>query len=314
MRRSIPIIAFIITICIMSSCVTKQKYLELDAKCKEYEKSLNFSNSEKLTYEGKAKELGVEVGQLKEDVAKLKKDTLSLSRKLNDSERNLTKMKMDYDELMKSFSTLNQNSNNELGKMMANIDSIKNILILKESELNEKELRLSELENILKQKDEEVQLLKLKVSEALKGFVDKGLNISERNGKVYVSMDEKLLFASGSWEIGKQGLEAIKELGKILEADTTINVVIEGHTDNVPYKGSSAVKDNWDLSVMRATAVVKNLLKDTNINPQRISASGRGEYLPVVENDTPESKAKNRRTEIILTPKLDELFQLIESN
>ena len=160
----------------------------------------------------------------------------------------------------------------------------------------------------------EVQNLKDKVTNALKGFIDNGLNIHEKNGKVYVSMDEKLLFASGSWVVGEQGLVAIKELAKILESDTTINILIEGHTDNVPYKGNSQVKDNWDLSVMRATSVVKALLKDSSIAPERISAAGRGEFVPVEENLTPEARAKNRRTEIILTPKLDELFKIIENN
>jgi len=114
--------------------------------------------------------------------------------------------------------------------------------------------------------------------------------------------------------VGTAGVNALKELSAVLEADSTINVLIEGHTDNVPYRGSAQVKDNWDLSVMRATAVLKVLLQGSTIDPIRVTAAGRGEYYPIVENDTPESRAKNRRTEIILTPKLDELFKLIETN
>jgi chemotaxis protein MotB len=139
------------------------------------------------------------------------------------------------------------------------------------------------------------------------------LTIYEKNGKVYVSLDEKLLFASGSWEIDKRGKEALGELGKVLAGDSNINVVIEGHTDNVLYKGSGNVKDNWDLSVMRATAVVKELLKNKEVNPQRITAAGRSEYIPIDATDTKEARAKNRRTEIILTPRLDELFKIIDS-
>jgi chemotaxis protein MotB len=150
------------------------------------------------------------------------------------------------------------------------------------------------------------------VADALKGFEDKGLTIYEKNGKVYVSLDEKLLFASGSWEIDNNGRAALTELGKVLAGDHDINVVIEGHTDNVPYRGSGNVKDNWDLSVMRATAVVKELLKNKDILPQRISASGRSEYIPMDIEDSREARAKNRRTEIILTPKLDELFKIID--
>lgn len=180
--------------------------------------------------------------------------------------------------------------------------------------MKDKEARLAELQEILKQKDNEVRALKDKVMNALKGYVDKGLNVYEKNGKVYVSMDEKLLFASGSWVVGTDGILALKELIKVLEQDNDINVLIEGHTDNVPFKGSGQVKDNWDLSVMRATAVVKVLLKDSKINPLRVSAAGRGEFFPIDPADTPEARAKNRRTEIILTPKLDELFKIIESN
>jgi chemotaxis protein MotB len=187
-----------------------------------------------------------------------------------------------------------------------------NTLDARQRELEEKELRLAELQNILDQKDAEVKALRDKVMDALKGFQDMGLTIYEKNGKVYVSLDEKLLFASGSWNIDISGKEALTELGKVLAMDKDINVVIEGHTDNVPYNGSSNVKDNWDLSVMRATSVVKELLKNKDINPQRITASGRSEYLPIDDGDSKEARARNRRTEIILTPKLDELFKIIE--
>ena len=152
------------------------------------------------------------------------------------------------------------------------------------------------------------------MSNALKGFEGSGLKVHEKDGKVYVSMDDKLLFASGSWTINEQGLKAIKQLAQVLENETDISVNIEGHTDNVPYRGSGQVKDNWDLSVMRATSVVKALLQSGNIAPTRLSASGRSEYLPLDENNTPEARAKNRRTEIILTPNLDQLFQLIQGN
>ena len=127
-------------------------------------------------------------------------------------------------------------------------------------------------------------------------------------------MNDKLLFASAKWDVEAEGEAAIRELAKILENDTTINVLIEGHTDNVPYRGAAQIKDNWDLSVMRATSVVKVLLKYGNIAPSRVAASGRGEYFPIENADTPEARAKNRRTEIILTPKLDELFQIINQN
>jgi len=253
---------------------------------------------------------------------------LSLSRRLRQLEREYAKSKSDYDALLKNFVDLNLDKTEEMNLLLGNLDSVKNQLEVREKALNEqtvsleaikhqlfeKEARLNELQEILSQKDAEVKTLKQKVSDALTGFAQSGLDVYEKNGKVYVSVSDKLLFASGSWTIGTEGEKALKELALLLEKDKDINVLIEGHTDNVPYKGNGQVKDNWDLSVMRATSVVKILLKYAPIAPQRISASGRSEYLPLDTENTPEARAKNRRTEIILTPKLDQLFQIIESN
>jgi chemotaxis protein MotB len=298
----------------MNSCVTKSKYIELENRYKTCTKDLENVTSEKIDFDNQNRELENEVSKLTTSIEQLRADTISLTRKLIQSEKNLVKLKKDYDDLLRSFTDLNSSNNEEVKKLMMGIDSIRTQLIMREVELVEKETKLADLEEILKQKDVEVQMLKTKVMNALKGFVDKGLNIYEKNGKVYVSMDEKLLFASGSWVVGTAGIEALKELVKVLEQDPSINVLIEGHTDNVPYKGNAQVKDNWDLSVMRATAVVKVLLNGTTINPLRVSAAGRGEFFPIDTADTQEARAKNRRTEIILTPKLDELFKIIESN
>ena len=282
---------------IATGCVTKSKYLELDGKYKQCMSDLAFTDSEKIDFENKCKDLTVEVADLKAQIETLKTDSAAVGRRVRIMERNLNKTRADYDELLRSFSDQNATKNALLAE--------------KEARLAEKEARLSELQAILDQKDAEVKALKNKVANALKGFENMGLTIYEKNGKVYVSLDEKLLFASGSWDIDSRGREALHELGKVLSGDANINVVIEGHTDNVPFRGSSGVKDNWDLSVMRATAVVKELLKNDGINPQRITASGRSEYLPVDLDDSRDARAKNRRTEIILTPKLDELFQII---
>ena len=150
-----------------------------------------------------------------------------------------------------------------------------------------------------------VQDLKNKVSEALLGFENNGLTVSNRNGKVYVSLDEKLLFKTASWDIDANGRNALKKLAGVLEKNPDIQVTIEGHTDNVPYKpGSGQLKDNWDLSVKRATTVVRVLLEGSKIKPERLTATGRSEYLPVEAGNTPEARQKNRRTEIILTPDL----------
>jgi chemotaxis protein MotB len=303
-----------VSVLLFSGCVTKSKYVELESRYKTCSKDLENVTSEKIDFDNKSRELEKEVTQLKTSVELLRTDTMTLTRKLNQSEKNLAKLKRDYDDLLRSFTDLNVSNNEEVKKLMLGIDSIRVQLEQREGELREKEAKLADLQEILKQKDDEVRLLKEKVINALKGFMDKGLNVYEKNGKVYVSMDEKLLFASGSWVVGAEGINALKELMKVLESEVDINVLIEGHTDNVTYKGNAQVKDNWDLSVMRATAVVKVILKDSTIDPKRISAAGRGEFFPIDPADTPEARAKNRRTEIILTPKLDELLKIIESN
>ena len=302
-----------VSVILFSGCVTKSKYVELENRYKTCSKDLENVTSEKIDFDNKSRELEKEVTQLKTSVELLRTDTMTLTRKLNQSEKNLAKLKRDYDDLLRSFTDLNVSNNEEVKKLMLGIDSIRVQLEQREGELREKEAKLADLQEILKQKDDEVRLLKEKVINALKGYMDKGLKVYEKNGKVYVSMDEKLLFASGSWVVGPEGIKALQELMKVLETEADINVLIEGHTDNVPYKGNAQVKDNWDLSVMRATAVVKVILKDSTIDPKRISAAGRGEYFPIDPADTPEARAKNRRTEIILTPKLDELLKIIES-
>jgi len=289
---------------VATGCVTKSKYKELDARYQKCAEDLNYTNSEKNEFLIKNRELTDEVTALKTQINNIKEDTAAMGRRIRIAERNLAKTKGDYDELLRSFTDQNVSKKAEVEMLMSTLEA-------RQKELEEKEARLTELQNILDQKDAEVKALRNKVADALKGFEGKGLTIYEKNGKVYVSLDEKLLFASGSWEIDNKGKEALTELGKVLANDHDINVVIEGHTDNVPYRGSGNVKDNWDLSVMRATAVVKELLKNKDISPKRISASGRSEYIPVDADDTKEARAKNRRTEIILTPKLDELFKII---
>jgi chemotaxis protein MotB len=182
-------------------------------------------------------------------------------------------------------------------------------------ELDKRDARNKELEAILFRKDSAVNALKSKVSAALMGFENNGLTVKLQNGKVYVSLDEKLLFKSGSISVDPKGVDALKNLAKVLEQNQDISVNIEGHTDNVPYKGgTSGIKDNWDLSAQRATSIVRIILDNSKIDPKRLSASGRGEFLPISPNSSDVNKQKNRRTEIILTPKLDELFKILENN
>ena len=182
----------------------------------------------------------------------------------------------------------------------------------KQALLDEKNARVLELERVIAAKDSALTAFKDKLSKALLGFEGNGLTIEQRNGKVYVSLDEKLLFKSGKWEVDPKGASALNKLSTVLVENPDINVMIEGHTDNVPYKGSTGISDNWDLSVKRSTSIVKILLKNKNLDAKRIIAAGRGEFSPIDTTNTKEGRAKNRRTEIILTPKWDEVFKVLE--
>ena len=313
---------------LFSGCVTQQKYNELELKYKRMQDELTFMTSENQNCQDAKKSLQAQLAELTSQAEKLTADTVRLYRKARTCELEYEKAQKEYDELLRNFADVNTSNQSTINDLLGDRDKYKDELTQKEkmlalqqdsllkarAELELKEQRIKEMQNILAQKDAEVKALKDKVTNALKGFEGSGLNVYEKDGKVYVSMDDKLLFASGSWEINEQGLKAIKQLAQVLENEKDISVLIEGHTDNVPYRGSGQVKDNWDLSVMRATSVVKALLANGNIEPVRLSASGRSEYLPLDENNTPEARAKNRRTEIILTPNLDQLFQLIQGN
>lgn len=328
MKKSIIILLAIFVAFQFSGCVTKQKYNELQNQYKRCQDELTYVNSENVDFSNAKKQLTAELDAMSLKAKQLADDTLSLSRRLRQSERDLAKATRDYDDLLKSFAEQNVNNQNQMNDMLSSIDKIKDELTAKENLLNAqqdsleaarkvlaaKEARIQEMQDVLNQKDAEVKALKDKVSSALKGFEGGGLNVTEKDGKVYVSMEDKLLFASGSWTINEQGLNAIKTLAGILENEKDIAVLIEGHTDNLAYRGNGQVKDNWDLSVMRATSVVKAILQNGDIEPVRLSASGRSEYLPIDDANTPEARAKNRRTEIILTPNLDKLFELIQNN
>jgi chemotaxis protein MotB len=182
------------------------------------------------------------------------------------------------------------------------------------ADLKVREARLTELTKSLAEKDKAVNDLRTRVSKALLSFNSSDLQVKLKDGKVYVSLSEQLLFKSGSTKVDPKGQEALKQLAAVLQEQKDVNVVVEGHTDNVPItRGTAGLADNWDLSTLRATEIAR-LLTSGGVAPARITASGRGQYVPVASNDTPQNKALNRRTEIILTPKLDDLFQILDSN
>lgn len=200
----------------------------------------------------------------------------------------------------------------DLAANKAALDTERKRLEKLQQDLAERSARVDELESVIAAKDASMRALKEAISKALTDFEGKGLTVEQRDGKVYVSLENKLLFASGSWTVGSNGRTAVKQLGTVLGDNPDIAVLIEGHTDNVPYGGSGNLKGNWDLSAKRATAIVNILRENNSIDPKNLTAAGRGEFAPVAPNDTAENKAKNRRIEVILTPKLDEVTALLK--
>jgi chemotaxis protein MotB len=293
-------ILIVFSILLLSSCVTSKKYNQLTA---------NFQESEKM-------------------VQSLKEQNQSLKVQNDQAQIRIEKLTMEYDDLLTKYKELESQlkslqvgSSEEIARLIVKLQETQTDLqkreeILKtaQAELELRSQRMKELEIAIQQKDEAVKQLRQKVIDALVGFNNKGLTIQEKNGKVYVSLDEQLLFKTGQWEVDPKGQQALTNLAGVLGVNPDINVLVEGHTDNVPMRGSGMVKDNWDLSVMRATAVTRILLKNKSIEPKRITSAGRGEFFPIDEADTPEARQKNRRTEIILTPRLDEIFRILENN
>lgn len=181
-------------------------------------------------------------------------------------------------------------------------------------EVGDRERRLDEMRRILAEKDAKVSALRQRVTDALFGFGAEEVTVNLKNGKVYVSLSEQLLFKSGSTQVDPKGQGALRKLADALQTQTDVNVLVEGHTDNVPIaKGTAGMKDNWDLSVLRATEIAR-LLATSGLSPERITAAGRSQYSPLALGSTADDRRQNRRTEIILAPKLDELFQILDQH
>jgi chemotaxis protein MotB len=296
------------------SCVPTKKYNDLANRCKNEKSALNKKVDELSTQNN---EQTAELIRLRKDIAALRADTSRIGASFR-------QIKSSYDDLSKNLDVNKEQlagNRTETEKLLLELKNAQDNLLVREdrvhqleSELDAKSKRLIEMQRILNRKDSIVQALRKSVTDALLGFEGKGLTINVKNGKVYVSLEESLLFASGKYDVSTQGSDALKKLAKVLEKNSDINVLIEGHTDNVPYNGMGQIKDNWDLSVMRATAIVKIITINSKVDPKRLMAAGRSEYSPVDPANTKEARSKNRRTEIILTPKLDELFQIIEMN
>jgi chemotaxis protein MotB len=229
-----------------------------------------------------------------------------LTRTVN-LEEELARLQADTARLHRELATLQGNYNTVNNNLNASSTKVSQL----SSDLQKREARLREVEDILRKRDEATNALRDKLQKALLGFQQSGLSVDIRNGKVYVSLTDKLLFPSGSIVIDEKGKQALKQLAAVLNKEPDINLAVEGHTDNKRIINLGQIKDNWDLSVLRATSVTRYLTEVEKIDARRVTATGKGEYQPVDASGTPESLAKNRRIEIVLSPKLDELYNLI---
>lgn len=301
-----------------SSCiVTKKKYddllaqkVRLDADVADRDELLTKANADLQGLDERVKKLTA-------DTASLGHDVRTTSTKLADMDKEYTQLNNYYKNLLTSSGKLNRDmaqQQEQLLTIQQNLERTRKTNDSLSTSLNDREKKVRELENVMAAKDKAVQDLKNNISKALLNFKENDLTVNVKNGKVYVSLAEQLLFASGSTDVDAKGISALQQLAKAVKDQRDIHIMVEGHTDNVPIsKKSQYMQDNWDLSVMRATAITKILTK-AGVTPNQITAAGKGEYVPLATNNTPQNKQKNRRTEIIITPNLDELFKILESN
>ena len=269
----------VIILIICTSCVTKQKYL--------------------MAENGRLDALN-RIDFLSDNLSKSKEENRKLSTRIQNLETETA-------ELNRALRSCQEALNSNLSEK----DKLSALLEQEMSELRKKEQTINELQDLIKAQNAKVQALLNNVKEALLGFSSDELSVHDKDGKVYVAMSDKLLFQSGSAQVDRRGKEALSKLAGVLIRQTDIDVMIEGHTDTKPIN-TVQFKDNWDLSVIRATSVVRILTKDYKINPLQIQPSGRGEFLPVSTNETAEGRSRNRRTEIIISPKLEKLFDLLK--
>ncbi len=323
----------ILSIFLISSCITPKVYNELLDKHEIAKK--NLTKNEKLILELRENlddnerditNLNALVEQLRKDSIALNNDLVACQKKYDDlsttydlltskSSRYMAEKAKETKELLNQLETTQSElfaKEDQLNKSTLELEEKERKLLDSQNELELRSLRVAELEAIINRKDSMVTALKQKISKALIGLEGDGLTIEQRNGKVYISLEEDLLFASGKYEINQTGRQALDKLSDALSYQKDLEILVEGHTDSIPLSGRGLVKDNWDLSVMRATSVVKRLTSNTNLDPTQLIAAGRSEFVPISSNETSEGRGENRRIEMILSPNLDDLFKLLE--
>lgn len=317
MTKTVFSIAVVAVLLLQGCVVTKKKYDDLLAQKVKAEGEL----MEKTSALEKANS---EIDTLNAMLTNLKRDTAALAGKQRTVMAQLSQLETEHDQLnayyknlLNSSGKMNRDLSQQREQLLAIQENLERTRKLNDSlnlSLVDRERKVKELEAILANKDKAVQDLKDKISNALLNFKENDLTVKVKNGKVYVSLAEQLLFKSGSVDVDAKGITALQQLARAIKDQRDIHIMIEGHTDNVPIsKKSTYMQDNWDLSVMRATSITRILTK-AGVAPSQIAATGKGEYAPIAPNDSAPNKQKNRRTELIITPNLDELFKILEVN
>ena len=330
MQKILISISFVLLV--FSSCVTPKIHNALHAEYDKTKAELENKDKQIISLKEKVEELGGKVTNIKKQLEGIRNDSIQNGKSLSNLQNSYNELSSAYDLLASKNSRNMAAKAKETKALLKQLQETQNSLLTKEDELNnlsnslaEKQLalekaqeelearsaRVAELEYIINKKDSMVTVLKQRISKALIGLEGEGLTVVQKNGKVYISLEEDLLFASGKYQVGTTGISALNKLSGALADQKDLEILVEGHTDSIPIS-KGTLKDNWDLSVLRSTAVVKALMKNANLNPMQLTAAGRGEHMPFTSNATPEGRAANRRIEIILAPNLDDLFDLLE--
>ena len=303
---------------LLTSCVSSKVHKELEGKYASLKRENRRMQSDLEALQKTNDANALALDQLNDEYEKTRAQRDELQSKYDATLASYNSLKDSYDALEKNSSAAIAANSKKNRELLAQLEQKEQALAQERNRLDQlqrdlqaRSKRVDELEGLIAAQDAKMQALKTAISNALRNFEGKGLTVEERNGKVYISMENKLLFDSGSWAVGSQGRQAVKQLASVLAENPDIAVLIEGHTDNVPYMGNGQLSGNWDLSTKRATAIVNLLLENSQIDPKNLTAAGRGEFSPIASNETTEGKAKNRRIEVILTPKLDEITKLL---
>ncbi|MBM3165704.1 MAG: OmpA family protein [Bacteroidetes bacterium] len=317
-------ILFLVALTLLASCVSSKKFKALEEQRRVCSEDLEKFKQSSQQFQSQSELLQVELDAANKTIEALRKDTARLGNSQRSLMRELGNATKELGDLAKTFDRYKSTGQKETSVLQKELEQKKSelqnksealvtleaALRNKQQLLEERERRVNELEDLLKRQEDALNLLKKKVSEALVGFENQGLKVEEKNGKIYVSLEAKLLFKSGSIIVESEGKKALLQIGKALENEKDLEIVVEGHTDTDKLNSVAFPRNNWELSVLRATSVVEILLANSKMNPAKLIAAGRSEFQPV----DPADKAKNRRIEIIISPNLDELFDIISKD